>query len=161
MGEVGEPEENTTASGAPSIIDLASRHEREWRLLWQDYAHFYGAGVPQAVTDQCWHALTQRSNGVFGLAAEWNGELAGFANIVVHFGTWSIGPVAYLEDLYVRGDRRRLGVGRALIDEVLRRARAESWGAVYWHVTTANREARSLYDRFAQADGFVRYRVFL
>ena len=35
--------------------------------------------------------------------------------------------------------------------------RAEGWARLYWMTKEDNVQARRLYDRFAQADGFVRY----
>jgi hypothetical protein len=35
--------------------------------------------------------------------------------------------------------------------------RAEGWARLYWMTRADNVQARRLYDRFAQADGFVRY----
>ena len=35
--------------------------------------------------------------------------------------------------------------------------RAEGWARLYWVTAADNAAARRLYDRFTQADGFVRY----
>ena len=37
-------------------------------------------------------------------------------------------------------------------------AKARGWSRLYWH-TQAKNPARSLYDKFAVADDFVRYRL--
>jgi hypothetical protein len=45
-----------------------------------------------------------------------------------------------------------------LIQDLLDLARARHWSRLYWH-TRAGNPARRLYDDFAEADDFVRYRV--
>ncbi|WP_341633730.1 GNAT family N-acetyltransferase [Sphingomonas agri] len=140
---------------------LGLRHEQAWRRLWEGYLAFYEESIPPQVTDRSWQMLVNAENRTMGLAAEADGELVGFANILVHSRTWSSGPAAYLEDLYVRGDCRGRGVGRALIEAVLERGRQRGWSEVYWHTAADNAAARKLYDQFTAVDDHVRYRVFL
>jgi hypothetical protein len=40
-------------------------------------------------------------------------------------------------------------------------ARERGWSRLYWHTRAANATARKLYDKFAKADDFVRYRMIL
>jgi GNAT superfamily N-acetyltransferase len=65
--------------------------------------------------------------------------------------------VCYLEDLFVAPSTRGHGVGTALIEWLRNAMRAEGWARVYWMTKSDNLPARRLYDRFTQADGFVRY----
>jgi ribosomal protein S18 acetylase RimI-like enzyme len=67
----------------------------------------------------------------------------------------------YLEDLYVDPVVRGHGIGRALIDDLVRLGRDNGWSRIYWHTRQSNEAARRLYDKFAKADDFVRYRLFL
>jgi GNAT superfamily N-acetyltransferase len=85
----------------------------------------------------------------------------GFTNIVLHQFTWGTGLACYLEDLFVKPDARGLGIGRALIDSVIDRAKAKGWNRVYWLTATGNATARVLYDSYCPADDFVRYTVRL
>jgi GNAT superfamily N-acetyltransferase len=55
---------------------------------------------------------------------------------------------------------RLAGIGRRLMQDVVDRARTNQWSRVDWH-TRAGNPARRLYDKFAQADDFVRYRLLL
>ena len=67
---------------------------------------------------------------------------------------------SFLEDLFVNPQFRLAGVGRRLMQDVVDRARTNQWSRVYWHTRVSN-PARRLYDKFAQADDFVRYRLLL
>jgi hypothetical protein len=40
-------------------------------------------------------------------------------------------------------------------------AQRRGWSPVYWLTRQSNETARRLYDKFAEADDFVRYRIFL
>ena len=56
---------------------------------------------------------------------------------------------------------RGLGLGRALIDDLIALARAKGWHRLYWHTDEANATARKLYDSFLPPDGHIRYRMAL
>jgi GNAT superfamily N-acetyltransferase len=101
------------------------------------------------------------SSPLFGRIAEWDGKVAGFAISVLHEGSWTTRPICYLEDLFVATDLRGHGIARALIEDLLRLCREQGWSRLYWHTRGSNRDARRLYDKFATADDFVRYRMIL
>ena len=62
------------------------------------------------------------------------------------------GRDAFLTEIYVRPDRRRLGLGRALLEAVLQTARDCGAGAVHLGAYPDNRAALALY----RAAGFTR-----
>ena len=51
------------------------------------------------------------------------------------------------------------GIGAALIEWLRNAMRAEGWARLYWMTKADNIQARKLYDRYAMADGFVRYQI--
>lgn len=131
-----------------------------WSPLWQAYLTFYGASISDAVTAATWARILDPQKPIHGLVAEApDGRLIGFANYVMHEGTWDTRPLCYLEDLFVAPDGRGQGVGRALIDTLIDRAKSEDWGRVYWFTATDNTTARRLYDTYTKADDFVIYRL--
>ena len=148
---------------APALVirDPRPGDEAAWRLLWSGYIAFYESEVSEAVTAATWQRLFMPGSGMFGRLAEWDGAVAGFTVSVVHPGSWTLSPVCYLEDLFVDPKMRGHGLGRALIEDLIALARDRGWSRIYWHTRQGNATARLLYDRFAKADDFVRYRILL
>jgi GNAT superfamily N-acetyltransferase len=143
------------------IRDPRPEDEAAWRRLWSGYVAFYQAEVSEEVTKATWQRLLAPESDMFGRIAEYKGRIAGFTVSVLHEGSWTLHPICYLEDLFVDTESRGKGIGRALIQDLVDRARQEGWGRIYWHTRAGNTEARRLYDEFAVADDFVRYRLFL
>lgn len=136
--------------------------EAVWREMWAAYLDFYETALPDSVTDATWTRIVSASDGAFqAIVAEVDGMVVGFANVVLHDFTWSDRPAGLLHDLYVRPEVRGGRAGRALIQHVIDQGKREGWNRVYWMTKEDNVPARRLYDTFAPADGFVRYRVGL
>jgi GNAT superfamily N-acetyltransferase len=131
--------------------------EPVWRQLWRGYVDFYQAEVGAEVTTRTWNRILDPDSAVMCIVAEVDGQVRGFANCVVHENTWETQAICYLEDLYVQPAARGHGLGQALIEWLRNAMRAEGWARVYWMTKADNAPARRLYDKFSQADGFVRY----
>ncbi len=72
------------------------------------------------------------------LVAELDGDPVGFALFFPTFSTWQCRPGLWLEDLYVRPEARRAGVGRRLLGRLaaltLERGGARlEWAALRWN----------------------------
>ena len=78
------------------------------------------------------------------LIAEWDGKPAGYALFFGHYSTW-VGPGLYLEDIFVRSQYRRKGIGMALLADVARIALQENCYAMRWEVLDWNEKAIELY----------------
>ena len=142
-----------------SIRACAPADEPAWRALWQAYCDFYGVQLADEVTQRTWKRILDPDSAVMCIVAEVEGRVVGFAHCVVHENTWETQPVCYLEDLFVAPQARGQGVATALIEWLRNAMRAEGWARLYWMTAADNAQARRVYDRFAQADGFVRYVV--
>jgi GNAT superfamily N-acetyltransferase len=130
-----------------------------WDPLWTGYLSFYESELPRAVTDTTWSRFHDPAEPMLCLVAEdEDGALLGFAHLVFHRGTWSIGDFCYLEDLFVAETARKRGVARALIEAVYARADALGCERVYWLTHESNAAARALYDQVAENRGFIQYR---
>jgi GNAT superfamily N-acetyltransferase len=79
-------------------------------------------------------------------------------HFLFHRSTISIQPTCYLQDLFTIEAARGKGIGRALIQEVYRRAGDAGCARVYWLTHETNTTAMKLYDQVAEKSGFVVYR---
>lgn len=139
------------------VRDARAEDEACWRVLWAQYVAFYEATVSDGVTTHTWQRILASAEGVLGRVAVVDGEVAGISVSVLHAGTWTAGPICYLEDLFVDPAYRGGGVGRALIDDLMTLGRERGWTRLYWHTRSSNAAARKLYDAYGPADDFVRY----
>ncbi|WP_407930701.1 N-acetyltransferase family protein, partial [Ignavibacterium album] len=79
------------------------------------------------------------------LIAEFNGELAGQTIFFHNFSTFIGRPGLYIEDLYVRPQFRGKGIGKALLNEVIKLAKERNCGRVEWVVLDWNQPAIEFY----------------
>ena len=95
------------------------------------------------------------------VVAETRGELIGFALFFHNYSTWLTRPGLYLEDLYVRPERRGLGAGRALLAHLARIAVSRGCGRMEWSVLTWNEPAIGFYRALGAVsmDGWRTYRL--
>jgi GNAT superfamily N-acetyltransferase len=80
------------------------------------------------------------------VVAEWDGEPAGFALFFHNFSTWLGKPGLYLEDLFVREDKRGYGIGKALLLHLVEIARERGCGRMEWAVLDWNTPAIEFYE---------------
>jgi ribosomal protein S18 acetylase RimI-like enzyme len=142
--------------------DLIAGDEARWRELWKDYLTFYGTDIAAAVTDTTWRRLQDPGEAaMFSLVAESGGKVVGFVNCVLHLNTWTEKQICYLEDLFVDAAARNQGAGRALVEAVRERGRADGWHRIYWRTQNDNATARALYDTLADGTDWVTYEISL
>jgi diamine N-acetyltransferase len=77
--------------------------------------------------------------------AEWNGEPAGFAVWFVNFSTFAGRFGIYLEDLFVRPQHRRNGIGKALLAHLARECVENGWAQLQWAVLDWNTPSIEFY----------------
>jgi GNAT superfamily N-acetyltransferase len=70
---------------------------------------------------------------------------AGFAVYFFNFSTWLGRPGLYLEDLFVKPEKRGKGYGRALLVELAKIARERDCGRMEWAVLNWNEPAIKFY----------------
>jgi ribosomal protein S18 acetylase RimI-like enzyme len=74
-------------------------------------------------------------------------DAAGVCQLRFRYGIWHAAEDCLLEDLYVRADARRTGLGDALVEAALARARERGCARVELDVNEANPAALALYER--------------
>jgi GNAT superfamily N-acetyltransferase len=81
------------------------------------------------------------------LVADCDGELAGYAIYFFTFSSFVGRPGIWLEDLYVRPQFRRQGLGRRMIEAVARVGANRNCGRFEWTALNWNRKALKFYRR--------------
>ena len=86
-------------------------------------------------------------------AADDDSPPAGVCQLRYRFGIWLAGVDCWLEDLYVSESARGAGLGAALVELALERARARDAKRIQLDVNDANAPALALYRRFGFTTG--------
>ena len=73
-------------------------------------------------------------------------EIVGFASFFFAYYSWS-GKALYLDDLYVKANYRKQGVGKKLLDVVIDHAKKEQCKKLRWQVSNWNANAISFYKK--------------
>jgi GNAT superfamily N-acetyltransferase len=143
----------------PSILIRKARPEDGPTLLdlIRDLAEYERLEPPDA------EARTRLFEDMFGpqprveaYLAEIDGEAVGYAIVLETYSSFLARPTLYLEDLFVRSDRRRRGAGSALLRFLAVEAVARGCGRMEWVVLTWNELARGVYRNFGaeELDGW-------
>lgn len=146
-----------------TIRPLEASDRAQWDEMWQAYIVFYKASVPDEVTEKTWARILdpridEQGGGIIGLVAiDETGRPVGIVHALLHLSTWSIEPICYIEDLFVRPDIRGGGAGRALLEAIADMGRAKGWGGCYWKTADDNYPGRTLYDRIARRATWIVY----
>jgi GNAT superfamily N-acetyltransferase len=142
------------------IRDVRPTDRNAWEQLWAGYLAFYESTLRPEITETTWRRFFDKNEPMHALVAadDTSGELLGFTHLVFHRGTWSVGDLCYLEDLFVAPTARNRGVARALIEAVYDLADERGCERVYWLTHETNTTARKLYDQVAEHRGFIQYR---
>ena len=145
--------------GDLDVSRLGERERAAWEQLFGDYLRFYGKSMDRDGYERTWSAL-QADTVMHALGARLDARLVGIVHFLEHAST-TAADVCYLQDLFTADGARGRGVGRALIAAVVDHAAALGCSRVYWHTHETNAVARTLYDRVAVNNGFIRYEIAL
>jgi GNAT superfamily N-acetyltransferase len=92
-------------------------------------------------------ALFGEHPALFGHVAEADGEIVGFALWFLNFSTWDGVHGIYLEDLFVRPEHRRTGLGRQLLGALAAECVRRGYSRLQWWVLDWNKPAIGFYRR--------------
>jgi ribosomal protein S18 acetylase RimI-like enzyme len=120
-----------TSADAPVVARLMGEF-RDWHSYDGPSDASLARSVPRLLADPDTDFLLAGSDGVCQLR--------------YRFGLWLESQDCELEDLYVRERARGTGVGRALVEAALERARARGCGRVKLDTNERNEAARALYE---------------
>ena len=127
-----------------------------------------GLAEYERLADQCVASEAGLSRALFGaqpaaevLLAYADGQPAGFALFFHNFSTFLGRRGLYLEDLFVKPEFRRLGIGRRLLTELARIAVERGCGRFEWSVLDWNAPAIEFYKSLGATplDDWIIFRV--
>ncbi|WP_165436405.1 GNAT family N-acetyltransferase [Amycolatopsis suaedae] len=125
-------------------IDAADPAFDQVAELFDDYrAHYGRASSPEATRSWLHAQLTQRR--MAARAAIRADQVCGFLTTTIMPASLMLGTAWSIRDLYVVPRDRRRGIARALLDHVVREARAAGALRVSLQTETDNLPARTLY----------------
>ena len=136
--------------------------EAELAAMIYELAAFENAADECVVTESSLRdALFVDQPTVYAHVAEVDGEPAAAALWFRNFSTWDGVAGIYLEDLFVRPQFRRLGLGRAMLSTLARECVAGGYTRLSWAVLDWNVNAIALYDSVGgkQQTEWITYRV--
>jgi GNAT superfamily N-acetyltransferase len=142
------------------VTPITSRDRTRWAELWRGYLDFYETSLPSEIYEHTWQRLIAAESPIRGLGARLgstSAPLVGIVHYLFHAHAWTTQEVCYLQDLFVDGAVRGRGCGGRLIAAVADVARNRGCYRLYWTTKEDNAVARSLYDRIARFNGFIRY----
>ena len=140
------------------VTALRPLDRARWTQLWHGYLDFYKTELPPEIYEHTWQRLTAAESPIRGLGARLGGTtapLVGITHYLFHAHAWMTREVCYLQD--VDATVRRQGCGAKLIEAVAAIASERGCVGLYWTTKEDNATARSLYDRIARFNGFIRY----
>jgi GNAT superfamily N-acetyltransferase len=142
------------------VTPLRTADRDRWAELWRGYLDFYQTQLPAEIYEHTWARLIAAESPIRGLGARLDNPtapLAGIVHYLFHAHAWTPREICYLQDLFVDPAIRRAGIGGKLIEAVAAIARERNCLRLYWTTKQDNATARSLYDRIAHFNGFIRY----
>lgn len=113
--------------------------------LFEDYRRFYRAPADAEGARRFLHERLENGDAVILLARSDAGEPVGFTQLYPSFSSVRMKRLWILNDLYVTGEARGRGIGRALMDAARRRAREAGVSILALATERDNHLAKRLY----------------
>jgi len=130
--------------------------------LFDAYRQFYGQRSDLAAARAFLRDRIERDESVIYLAYTKPREAVGFTQLYPSFSSISLRPLWILNDLYVRSDVRRGGVGRALLERARQHAIETAAKGLVLSTGVTNKAAQTLYEScgWQRDDEFFQYHLF-
>jgi len=130
--------------------------------LFDGYRQFYGRRSDLTAARAFLGHRIERDESVVYLAYTGPREAAGFTQLYPSFSSVSLKALWILNDLYVRSDVRRGGVGRALLERARRHALETGAKGLTLSTGVTNKAAQTLYEScgWQRDDEFFQYHLF-
>lgn len=140
------------------VRDFSHADIDSWCIMWRDYLKFYQTDLTQEVTMHTVNKLLSNDENIGCLVVcDVQNNPIGFLTYIIHFNTWEINPVCYLEDLFVDDNYRKTGVAKLLLNRLKEIGISKNWSRIYWLTKPNNTVARIFYDKIAKSEDWARY----
>jgi len=130
----------------PTIVRAGRNELDDLVPLFDGYRQFYGQRSDLPAARGFLRDRIERDESVIYLAYVDGGQAAGFTQLYPSFSSVSLKPLWILNDLFVRSDVRRGGVGRALLERARRHALETGAKGLVLNTGVTNKAAQTLYE---------------
>ena len=131
------------------IYDIQQKHYEVWIELYHKYAEYYQVDIPKDNFDLTWKWLTSENYPFWGILADVDSKIVGFAHFRSLPSPLDSCEVGFLDDLYVLQEYRGKKIGYSLIEKVHQIGKSKNWPYINWITKDDNYTARTLYDKIS------------
>ena len=131
------------------ICDIQKKHYEVWIELYHKYAEYYRVDIPKDNFDLTWKWLTSENYPFWGILADVDSKIVGFAHFRSLPSPLDSCEVGFLDDLFVLQEYRGKKIGYSLIEKVHQIGQNKSWPYINWITKDNNYTARTLYDKIS------------
>jgi ribosomal protein S18 acetylase RimI-like enzyme len=126
-----------------------------WLAMWNQYLDFYQTNLPDQITTTTFERLISADKDIGCLIAiDDHDRPIGFLTFVIRFSTWSLNPVCYMPDLFVKLTHRKAGVAKLLMLELKKICVEQLYSETYWITKPDNVIAKKFYDQIAKRENW-------
>ena len=131
------------------IYDIQQKHYEVWIELYHKYAEYYQVDIPKDNFDLTWKWLTSENYPFWGILADVDSKIVGFAHFRSLPSPLDSCEVGFLDDLFVLQEYRGKKIGYSLIEKVHQIGKSKNWPYINWITKDNNYTARTLYDKIS------------
>ena len=131
------------------ICDIQQKHYEVWIELYHKYAEYYQVDIPKDNFDLTWKWLTSENYPFWGILADVDSKIVGFAHFRSLPSPLDSCEVGFLDDLFVLQEYRGKKIGYSLIEKVHQIGKSKNWPYINWITKDDNYTARTLYDKIS------------
>jgi ribosomal protein S18 acetylase RimI-like enzyme len=145
-----------------TIVRAERKHLDDLAPLFDGYRQFYGQRSDLAAARAFLRERIERDESVIYVAYADGKEAAGFTQLYPSFSSVSLKRLWILNDLFVRSNIRRGGVGRALLERARQHALETGAKGLILSTAVTNEPAQTLYEScgWQREEEFLQYNLF-
>ena len=131
------------------MYDIQKKHYEVCIELYHKYAEYYQVDIPKDNFDLTWKWLTSENYPFWGILADVDSKIVGFAHFRSLPSPLDSCEVGFLDDLFVMQEYRGKKIGYSLIEKVHQIGKSKNWPYINWITKDDNYTARTLYDKIS------------